>query len=81
MEMYDDSEMKYSSLSWLFTMLIKIFSGEEKDIHLTKKYLSKGPFLVEVKFGLQGLSRKGRQLDQILVEEDDPLHHLTVQCA
>ena len=34
------------------------------------------PFIKQIQFSLQGFPGEGRQLDQILVEEDDPLNDL-----
>ena len=34
------------------------------------------PFIKQIQLSFQGFPWEGRQLDQILVEEDDPLDHL-----
>ena len=61
---------------------MKFLPGDESDPgelvqHVDAlELLADGSALKEVKLGLEGLSGEGGKLDQVLMQENHPLHHL-----
>ena len=43
----------------------------------TLELLANGATLKQVELGLEGLPREGGELDQVLVQKNHPLHHLS----